>query len=105
MLTLMGGKPLPVCTEAPRGVWHWIDPTGSTEPLKVDSSGDWLKGQLIAPPAGSLEQPAWLAALKKWRDGCIGPLGLNDAPVIFDDPQLSWTQTSFVHVQASAVLA
>ena len=38
--TLMGGKPLPDCSQAPHGAWHWIDPT-IARPLEVDSSGDW----------------------------------------------------------------
>ena len=41
----------------------------------------------------------WLDALRSWREGCVGSLGLEEPPVIFDDPQLRWTQTSFVHVQ------
>ena len=98
-VTLMGGKPLPNCRDAPHGVWHWIDPTGPTRPLTVDGSGNWNHGQLIAPPAVAAAQPAWLEALRSWREGCIGPLGLDESPVIFDDPQLTWTQTSFVHVQ------
>ena len=97
--TLMGGKPLPNCRDAPHGVWHWIDPTGPTRPLTVDKSGNWNHGQLIAPPAVAAAQPAWLEALRSWREGCIGFLGLDESPVIFDDPQLTWTQTSFVHVQ------
>ena len=97
--TLMGGKPLPNCRDAPHGVWHWIDPTGPTRPLTVDKSGNWNHGQLIAPPAVTAAQPAWLEALRSWREGCISFLGLDESPVIFDDPQLTWTQTSFVHVQ------
>ena len=69
-------------------------------PLKVDSSGDWEYGQLIAPPAVAADQPAWLAHLRSWREGCVGSLRLEESPVIFDDPKLRWTQTSFVHVQA-----
>ena len=105
---LMGGGPLPNCTALPKGAWHEVDPRplndiGSGEqperPLLGDSSGEWDKGQLIAPPANPEEQPAWLAALQEWRESCRGPLGLDQAPVVFDDPQLRWTQTSFVHVQ------
>ena len=97
--TLTGGRPLPDCSAAPHGVWHWIDPTGPTRPLTVDGSGDWNHGQLIAPLSSAAAQPAWLDALRSWRAGCVDSLGLEEPPVIFDDPQLRWTQTSFVHVQ------
>ena len=151
--TLMGGKPLPDCSQAPHGAWHWIDPTIARplevdssgdwsnpnpnpnpdpdpnpepaddtnflrewpdwrashpnlhpNPTKVDSSGDWAKGQLIAPPPTTAGQPAWLAHLRSWREGCVAPLRLEESPVIFDDPKLRWTQTSFVHVQVRVVV-
>ena len=45
--TLTGGRPLPDCSAAPHGVWHWIDPTGPTRPLTVDGSGDWSLDNMI----------------------------------------------------------
>ena len=60
-----------------------------------DLTGDFNLGQLIAPPADAAAQPSWLRALQAWRSSCLGVL--DDS--IYDDETLSWTQTSFVHVQ------
>ena len=84
----------------PNGVWDWTDPTTGT-PARVDPSGRWQDGQLIAPPESPAHQPGWLASLQAWRQACVGPLGLdNKTTSILDrSPDLAWTQSAFVHVQ------
>lgn len=52
------------------------------------------KWQLLTGPATPSEQPAWLAAMQKYRADCRAALQLSDAA--FTDPQLAWTQRAFV---------
>ena len=98
---------LPDCAAlaTPSNDWQWRNPTTSA-PMLGDHSGEWLKGQLIAPPSDAASQPAWLARLLSWRRSCLQPLGLDTPSVsavvssrLYELPELKWTQHAYVHVQ------
>ena len=54
-------------------------------------------GKTILGPATPQDQPAWLAALKRWRDARKIALKYNGA--LYDRPELAWTQRSFIQPQ------
>lgn len=88
------------------GVWNayvnaWVEPLSlpaCSAARNVDIVSFWSTGQVVSGPLAPKEQPAWLARLRKWRDGCRKSLKLDEA--IYDEPALQWTQSAFVQAQA-----
>eukprot|EP00965_Chrysotila_dentata_P012620 416321-Pleurochrysis_carterae.AAC.1 len=68
------------------------------------NDAEWDTGQVIAPPESDADQPAWLSALRSWREECADVLGWNAGDLVIANPALEWTQTAFVHVSASMQL-
>src|ERR1017187_4626933 len=51
---------------------------------------------LLGPPSKE-EAPAWLAAMRLWREECLGRMHYSAAE--YDRPELKWTQRSFIQPQ------
>src|ERR1035441_8071654 len=51
---------------------------------------------LLGPPSKE-EAPAWLAAMRLWREECLGRMHYSGAE--YDRPELKWTQRSFIQPQ------
>jgi gamma-glutamyl hercynylcysteine S-oxide synthase len=64
----------------------------SAQDFQVDK-GD----QTIAGPPTPQDQPAWLTAIKKWRDETKNAMKYDGA--VYNRPELKWTQRNFVQPQ------
>ena len=53
--------------------------------------------EVLMGPASKEEAPAWLAAMRHWREEHLGKMHYSGAE--YDRPELKWTQSSFIQAQ------
>jgi len=54
-------------------------------------------GEVLLGPQSQDEAPAWLAALRRWREDRLGQMHYSGTE--YDRPELKWTQRSFIQPQ------
>ena len=68
-----------------------------TAPARSQTATVKTDREVLLGPASQEEAPAWLAAMRQWREERLGRMQFSAAE--YDRPELKWTQRSFIQPQ------